>query len=106
VNKLFQEGNTMTIGNALTFIKRSLNDSVLRERLNGASSKKELGRVLAEEFISFSAHDFDEAYNHKLTECQENDEAEQLKELKLWWDLLGQILDPRTCNAGCIDGCC
>ena len=95
----------MTIGNALTFIKRSLNDSDLRTRLNGAVNKEELNRILAEEYISFSAHDLDNAYNHRLTECQETDEAEQLKELKLWWDLLGQLLDPHECKAGC-NSCC
>lgn len=95
----------MTIGNALTFIKRSLNDSVLRDRLNGASNKEEFDRVLAEEFLNFSAYDFDEAYNHKLTECQEADDAEQLMELKLWWDLLGRIHEPSACSTGC-NGCC
>ncbi len=94
----------MTIGNALAFIKRSLTDSVLRDRLNGASDKEEFDRVLAEELLNFSAHDFDEAFYRKLTECQAVDEAEQLKELKLWWDLLGQILEPSACKAGCI-GC-
>jgi len=91
----------MTIGNALSFIKRSLNDADLRERLNGAENKEELDRILAEEDISFSDRDFDNAYNHSLTECQEVDEAGQLKELKLWWDLLGQILEPSACKAGC-----
>jgi hypothetical protein len=95
----------MTIGNALSFIKRSFNDADLRERLNGAVNKEELSRILAEEYITFSDHDFDNAFNHRLTECQEIDEAEQLKELKLWWDLLGQILEPSFCKAGC-SGCC
>jgi len=97
------KGKSMTIGNALAFIKRSLSDTDLRDRLNGASSKEEFDRVLADEFLNFSTHDFDEACNHKLTQCQEADEAEQLKELKLWWDLLGQILEPGACRAGC---CC
>ena len=95
----------MTISNALAFIKRSLNDSALRDRLNGASDKEEFDRVLAEELLNFSAGEFDEAFNHKLTECQAVDEAEQLKELKLWWDLLGQILEPSACKAGC-SSCC
>ncbi len=95
----------MTIGNALAFIKRSLNDSILRDRLNGASDKEEFDRVLAEEYLNFSSHEFDEAFNHKLTECQEEEEAEQLKELKLWWDLLGQIYEPSACRAGCSGYC-
>ena len=95
----------MTIGDALAFIKRSLSDSELRKRLNGAESKAELQQILAEELISFDPNEFDEAYNHKLTECQEEEEADQLKELKLWWDLLGQVLEPSACKAGC-SSCC
>ena len=95
----------MTIGNALAFISRSLDDAGLRESLNGAANKNEIDQILAKESLTFSANDFDEAYNHKLTECQEEDEAEQLKELKLWWNLLMQVLDPTGCKAGC-SGCC
>jgi hypothetical protein len=94
----------MTIGNALSFIKSCLNDADLRGRLNSAVSRDELDLILAQEFLTFSASDFDEAYNHKLAECQEAEEAEQLKELKLWWGLLGRILDPRKYKTGC-SGC-
>lgn len=95
----------MTIGNALAFIKRSLSDADLRERLNGAKDKEELNKVLTEESIIFSGHDFEEAYNHSLTQCQEREEAEQLEELKLWWDLLNRILEPSACGSTCA-GCC
>ena len=78
----------MTIGNALTFIKRGLEDSDLRGRLNAATSLPEIDQVLAEENLLFSAHDFDEAFHHQLTLCQAMEAAEQLKEFKLWWDLL------------------
>ena len=95
----------MTIGNALTFIKRSLNDSALRERLNETSSKEDLNLILAQEFLSFSSREFEDAYNHRLTECQEADDAEQLMELKLWWELLGRIHESPERRAGC-SGCC
>ncbi len=95
----------MTIGDALAFIKRSLSDASLRAKLNGAGSKEELEKILAEELLSFNPDEFDDAFNHKLTECQEEEDADQLKELKLWWDLLGQVLEPSACKAGC-SGCC
>jgi hypothetical protein len=91
----------MTIGNALTFIKRGQKDGTLRERLNAANSAHELDEVLASENITFSAHDFDEAYHHRLTECQEEEDADRLKEFKLWWDLLSQMLNPGTCGDMC-----
>ncbi len=95
----------MTIGNALTFIERGLTDSVLRERLNAATGLPELDDVLAEEKLLFSAHDFDEAFHHRLTQCKEMEEAEQIREFKMWWDLLFRILGLATCGNQC-SGCC
>ena len=91
----------MTIGNALSFIKRSQADSALRARLNAAESPDELSEILVTEKLSFSAHDFDEAYHHQLTECQEEEEADQLKEFKMWWELLSQYHNPSACGGMC-----
>jgi hypothetical protein len=95
----------MTIGNALTFIKRGLEDSDLRGRLNAAASLLDIDQVLAEEDLLFSACDFDEAFHHQLTQCHAMEAAEQLKEFKLWWDLLLQTLEPASCETRC-SGCC
>ena len=99
------ERDFMTIGNALTFIKRGLEDSDLRGRLNAATSLLEIDQVLAEEDLLFSAYDFDEAFHHQLTQCQEMEAAEQMKEFKLWWDLLFRTLEPVACETQC-SGCC
>jgi len=40
-----------------------------------------------------------------LTQCQEMEAAEQLKEFKLWWDLLFRTLEPVACETQC-SGCC
>lgn len=95
----------MTIGNAMTFIRRGMADPALRARLNGASRPGDIQTILTEEKIPFSAHDFDEAYNHQLTLCQEEEEADQLKEFRMWWDLLYQYIDPAACEGTC-SGCC
>ncbi len=94
----------MTIGNALTFIKKGRQDISLRRRLNASKSQKEIEAVLAAENLVFSAHDFDEAYHHSLTLCQEYEEAEELKEFKLWWDLIMQMNMPSACGQHC-GGC-
>ncbi len=78
----------MTIGNALNFIERGLHDSALRRRLNKASDAIEHEKILSEEKLMFSAGEFEDAYNHRLTLCQEEDEADQIKEFKMWWELL------------------
>jgi hypothetical protein len=98
------KGDRMTIGNAIVFIKRTLTDSVLRERLNAASDKEEFDRVLTEEFLDFSNNEFDEAYNHTLFECQNADKAEHLMDFKIWWEFLVTILNPSTCRTSC-SGC-
>lgn len=91
----------MTIGNALTFIERGFEDKALRERLNAVANPLELKNVLAEENLTFSAHDFDEAYHHRLTLCQGMDAAEQLLEFRMWWDLLGRSVTSSACS-GCV----
>ena len=91
----------MTIGNALSFIKRGQTDSALRKRLNAAGSPDELSEILAAEKLNFSEHDFDEAYHHQLTQCQEEEQADQLREFKMWWDLLCQIINPGACGGMC-----
>lgn len=95
----------MTIGNALKFIDRGLNDKALRNRLNRAADVAECENLLSEESLMFSAHDFDEAFYHRLTLCREEDEANQVKEFRMWWDMLCQILANGSCGPSC-SGCC
>jgi len=95
----------MTIGNALTFIERGMADSALREHLNAATTEIELDHVLAEEKLIFSTHEFDEAFHHRLTLCQELEDADQLGEFKQWWDLLVRITEPAARRNQCSDCC-
>lgn len=91
----------MTIGNALNFIERGLTDRALREHLNSASDMAQCENLLAGENLSFTAHDFDEAFHHRLTQCREEEEADQIREFRLWWDLLNQILRDDKCGPSC-----
>ena len=59
----------MTIGNALTFIDRGLEDLELRKCLNAVADPAELQMALMNEKRMFSTHDFDEAYHHRLNQC-------------------------------------
>ena len=95
----------MTIGNALTFIERGLRDNSLRKRLNSVTNSSELQNVLGDEKFMFSAHDFDEAFHHRLTQCRDEEEAEQIKEFKMWWHLLSRSLEMPACSSQC-SGCC
>ena len=90
----------MTIGNALGFIERGIHDATLRRRLNTASDSAECERILGEEKLIFSAHEFDEAYYHRLTRCREEQAADQIKEFKMWWELI----TGKACGEAC-SGC-
>ncbi len=91
----------MTTKNALTFIKRGQTEKSLRSRLNKAATLDELTGILTAEKLVFSAADLDEAYHHRLTQCQEEKEASQLKDFKMWWELLNQVLQPSANDSTC-----
>lgn len=100
-----QKEYVMTIGNAIIFIKRAMDDSRLRERLNSASSMQACNDILAEEHLLFSRHEFEEAFRNQLTLCQEAEAADRLSELKMWWDFLSHSLSPASSGHLC-KGCC
>ena len=79
----------MTIGNALGFIKQGLGDKNLRKGLNRASTISEIYQILDREHFALSSQDFEQAHYLQLAKCQEIEQAQQLKEFNLWWDLLG-----------------
>ena len=98
----------MSIGNALTFIKRAVTEPALRGRLNSASCTSELEGILAAEGLSFTPFEFEDAVNSSLVKCTEWEEADHLNEFRTWWEMLQQIVSPETCSAskGCSGGCC
>ena len=91
----------MTIGNALRFIEQGLHDAALRRQLNTASDTAQREEILGEEKLMFSAAEFEEAYTHRLTQCQAEEEADQIKEFRMWWSLL----TGSACGDAC-GGCC
>ena len=88
----------MSIGQAMTRIHRGMRDKSLRDRLNGSADTEEVFAILESEGLAFDNSEFDEAYHHLLTQCHEEEEAERLKEFKMWWDLLTAM--PASENAG------
>ena len=95
----------MTVSNALQFIDRGLEDSALRKRLNIASSSSEINDILADEKLLFSGDEFAQAFYQQLTECKETENADRLKEFKMWWDLLLQLSDLAGCESQCVSCC-
>ncbi len=78
----------MGIEKAKTFIRRGMRDSDLRNRLNTSAGREDMLAILEREQLVFTYSEFDEAYHNLLVQCQEEEQAEQLKEFKMWWDLI------------------
>ena len=77
----------MTIGNAKQFIKRCMQEKDLRNRVRRASDDASLQAVLAREGLVFSDQDFDEAFHNLLTQCQYREQADLLKEFRMFWEM-------------------
>ena len=77
----------MSIANAKKFVRTAMTDKTVRDAVNSASNFEEVQSTLAERNLEFTYPEFDEAYHNLLTQCQEEEQADQLKEFKMWWDL-------------------
>jgi hypothetical protein len=82
----------MTVQNARRFIRKASGDGELRGRLNGAADMADMQRILEDEGLGFSQDQFIEAYLNLLKECQTQEAADHLKELKSWWEFLCSTL--------------
>ena len=77
----------MSIGSAGKFIQNAMNDKKLRAGINAATSAEGVQLFLKERKLPFIYSEFDEAYHNLLTGCQHAEQADRLKEFKMWWDL-------------------
>ncbi len=84
----------MTTAGAQKFIQQTLWDRDLVCQVNGASDREALAPLLVERDMSFNYEEFEESCNHLLTQCQTHEQAETIKEIKLWWDCLGCAMGP------------
>lgn len=83
----------MTLAAAQQFIQRAVNDRELVQRINKAADNESVRHVLSELGLDFNYVEFEQAYFNVLTWCQTYDQAEAVKEVKLWWDYLGYCLE-------------
>lgn len=84
----------MTIAAAESFIHQALSDPTLVQRINAASDKAAVKQLFAELKLSFDNEEFELAHLNLLTCCQTLEQAEAVKEMKLWWDYFQYALGP------------
>ncbi|NTV45736.1 MAG: Nif11 family protein [Chlorobiales bacterium] len=78
----------MSIANAQRFVRRMLTDTEMRKRLNSAQNHDARQIILREEDLSFTEHEFDEGFRNMLVNCQTYERAEDLQQIRMWWELL------------------
>ena len=83
----------MTIAAAESFIQQALLDPISIQKINAAPNKTAVEQVFAELGLSFNDEEFEQAYINLLTCCQTIEQAETVKEIKLWWDYFQYTLN-------------
>lgn len=78
----------MPIANVRKFIQLAMSDAELRKEINSAEDREARMALLQAKGLSFTDAEFGEGYRSLLVESQTEQAADQLKELKLWWELL------------------
>lgn len=78
----------MSINDARRFLKSTAADKELRDKLNRTNSHSEIIKILQDISYDFSVEEMNDAYRNLLISCQSDEQANMLKELKLWWDTL------------------
>ncbi len=73
----------MALGKALRFIRQARFDYELRRACYGMSTKQELLKVL-----DFDMNEFEDAFNMELVKCQSHEDAENLYQLKEWFQMI------------------
>ncbi len=82
----------MTIAAARKFIQQALWDHDWVRRVNSAPDLAALEQMLTELDMCFNYQEFEEACNHLLTQCQTHEQGQVIKEIRLWWQCLGNAL--------------
>jgi hypothetical protein len=84
----------MSLAAAHRFILRVIDDNALRVRLNTTRKRAEIEAVLEESVGLFSAEMFEDAFRALHVKCQTAAQADELKEIRLWWLLVMATATP------------
>jgi hypothetical protein len=82
----------MTIAAAELLIRQAVSDPEWVQRINAAADRAAVNELFFALDISFNHEEFEQACFNLLTSCQVIEQAEAVKEVKLWWNCLEYIL--------------
>jgi hypothetical protein len=78
----------MPMNDARMFLQDVVKNTVLRDSLNKAQSRKDIETILKKVPYDFDHNEMGDAYRNLLINCQSEEQATLIKEVKKWWDLL------------------
>ncbi len=96
----------MSRDSATKFIEQAQIDNGLRKQLNSVKSHEKLKECLEANGYSFTPFEFDDAFNNRLVNCQFQEQADQLNEMKMWWELLHGFLGVQVESTSSACGTC
>jgi hypothetical protein len=76
------------MNDARRFLQEIVKNDTLRDSLNKAQSRKDIEVILKKIPYEFVCFEIDDAYRSLLLNCQSEEQAMLIKEVKNWWDLL------------------
>jgi hypothetical protein len=74
--------------NVRRLARRISTDAGFRRALARAADQEARLALLAEADLSFTDAEFEDGVRAMLVECQTEEAAEEVREFRLWWDLL------------------
>lgn len=75
---------------ARKFINRVMEEEDLRDRLICAENNEAREQILEQEGLVFSFAEFDEAYSSEIASSQTGERADEVAQVRLWWEMLLQ----------------
>ena len=78
----------MSINNAMKFVRKVDADNEFRRICNKCGSREAIQEMLLKEKMDFNDFEFEEAINMMLFKCQTYEDADGVKQIELWYNLV------------------
>jgi hypothetical protein len=78
----------MPLNDAKNFLHEAMRNTQLRTTLLKASSRKDLEAILKANSYVFTLSEIEDAYRNLLVNCQSEEQAQLVKDIKQWWEML------------------
>lgn len=78
----------MSVDSARKMFRRLCEDADLMRTLNKQKTREDLAAAVHLAGFNFTIPEWETAYNLELMDCQEEERAIKIKEIRMWWLML------------------